>query len=189
MAPESEPVSENGRIVDHGYRAQAERRARVLARASDSTRRRILGLPPLYLAEKTHAITVDLRTGERTVRCVADWSGWELEAGPARSPASLQARHSFVRIVEAVCAAWGLDPGELLTPSRSLRITRPRFAAFRMVHKLLRWSTLRIGRAFKRDHTSIVAGLSRATELYRRDPDWRRRYRRAHRALKPKGGR
>ena len=162
----------------------------MLARCPEVTRRRILGLPPLYLAEKTHVIAVDLRTGQRSVWSVAEPPEESVAAGPsAKRPArkARPSRYSFVRIVAAVCAAWGLEPGALQARVRSFRIARPRFAAFRLVHRLLRWPLIRIGRAFQRDHTSIAAGLRRAAELFKRDRDWRRRYQTAQRALKRQG--
>lgn len=87
------------------------------------------------------------------------------------------------RIVEAVAAAFEVAPDGVFSRRRSWDLTRPRYAAYRLL-QARNLSTTRIGMLLKRDHTTVVHGLRRALELHDRDLDWRRRYEIAKAALR-----
>lgn len=85
-------------------------------------------------------------------------------------------RETFNRILVAVAKSYEIDLGCLLPPSRLRRHAWPRFACFVLIHQLLEWSLPVTGRAFKRDHTTILHGLRRAALLHETDEEWRAKY-------------
>lgn len=182
---------------------RAAKTAAVLA-ANPHLRARIRGWRPSGIVARSHEITVDLRTGQRTVR--------EMTPPPAapkqkpriwRMPRPAQKRlrrdkpddrPRFLAIVKAVCTAWDIEEEGLLHPSRYRRIAHARFAAYRLIRDRIGWSTTQIADVFRVDHTSCLWGLRQATALLAgsvvcRRPrkracrneattvdDWRRRY-------------
>lgn len=141
---------------------------------SPAAKARILGKAPIFLPSKSHRITVDIKSGARTV----DSTDITLTA-PATSPIVRRSRSRVMtprlRIFDAVIKAWKIGPEELMSRSRQRRIAYPRFACFQFLASL-GWSTPQIGKVFGRDHTTVMHGLKRAEWLQRRDPDWRARY-------------
>ena len=77
------------------------------------------------------------------------------------SPKSPQAG---VMIVERVAAENDLTAADLLGPSHERRIAWPRQDAFVALRDELGWSSTRIGRLFRRDHTTVLYGLAVAKE-------------------------
>jgi len=138
--------------------------------------RRMLGKRPIVIASKTHAITVDLRTNQRTVTTAAQENPFVRVAKPKRAPARPFRAVKIAKIIDAVCKAWDVEGADLHTPCRRRGLAWPRFAAYRIISLTFGWSTPQIGRIFERDHTTIMHGLQRAQWLLERDRDWSRRY-------------
>lgn len=155
--------------------ARQDERARYVA-AYPHLADRMLGRRPKVIASKTHAITVNCRTGERTVAQVAP------NPFVAPKPRPARARHVPVReiklrqILDAVAAAYEVTLTDMMGYGRCRRWSYPRFAAYRIVRASLGWSTTIIGRSFLRDHTTVISGMKRAEWLLENNRDWSRRY-------------
>lgn len=87
-------------------------------------------------------------------------------------------------VIRAVSAAWDVEPGELLSRRRPQRLALPRFAIYRLLTERSRWSINKTSKVLKRDHTSVLHGLKRASELLRHNDAWRERYHAALAELK-----
>lgn len=85
------------------------------------------------------------------------------------APRLVQSIHPFV---DLVARAAKIDRGDLLGRRRSARVAQLRFALFWVARHRLGWSMQRIGRAFGRDHSTVVHGLQRANQLRRDDPEF-----------------
>jgi hypothetical protein len=81
---------------------------------------------------------------------------------------------SFEEIVRAVLGAWpDIKRNELFSPRRSQYCTRPRLALYALLKEFTRWSLPRIGNAVGgRDHTTVMSGLKRVSELGAEDADF-----------------
>ena len=155
--------------------AIAARREIILATAPRSARMRILGRRPPWKPIKSHRIEVDLKTGTRTV-----------ERDVVVHLPTPQAVNPFVAVVErpllcadildAVAAAWGVEVGHIQGKSQKWIFAHPRFATVWLIRQRLGWSYPRIGKAFRRDHSTIIAAVQRAEELYAHDVAWREKY-------------
>jgi chromosomal replication initiator protein len=74
-------------------------------------------------------------------------------------------------IIERTADAYGVEAVELLRHRRLRRLAEARHAAMALCHELCGHSASRIGRAFDRDHTTILHALARhAARLA--DPDY-----------------
>src|SRR3990167_2837095 len=60
---------------------------------------------------------------------------------------------------------WDCPLNDLLSERKSTYCVEPRWAAMLLVNRTLPYSTMRIGRAFNRDHTTVMHGLRRAKEM------------------------
>lgn len=82
---------------------------------------------------------------------------------PGLSPgfAPRRAAPSVELIQEAVCECFGLSREELLSPSRSPRITRARHLAMYVAREHSDSSLAEISRAFHRDHSTVLHALRR----------------------------
>ena len=146
-------------------------------RLSPWARARILGLPIALAPAKQTWITVDCLTGRRTIEAMAEPTAEE--ANPfevdEKSPKAIlrSAPREAVRIVKAFAVAFDVRVVDVLGDRRSFRETRPRFAVYRLLGEA-GYTAASIGRALKRDHTSINNGLKRAAILHDTDPDWRK---------------
>ncbi len=69
----------------------------------------------------------------------------------------------------AVCAEWQISLRELMSRSRGARTAEPRHAAFLLAREVTPMSFPEIGRAFYRDHTSVLHGVRRCAERMRAD--------------------
>lgn len=77
-------------------------------------------------------------------------------------------------VARAVAAVFGIRPAEMYTESRSRCFARPRqVAMWILAESLPAWSLPRIGRAFKRDHTTVMSGLKRVAMIAGRDAAFR----------------
>jgi len=70
-------------------------------------------------------------------------------------------------IIEATAEEFGVPAIDLLRDRRRPRYARARFAAVGLCRELTSHSTLRIGQAFGRDHTTVLHALHRHAELLR----------------------
>ncbi|MGQ3297730.1 helix-turn-helix domain-containing protein [Reyranella sp.] len=170
------------------YEDLVAQRARVLAICPPSHRRRILGQAPRYRHAKTHEITVDLKSGQRKIAS-AEATKPVVQSIPApHSPLPIEAREIVTceangrrmtasAIIEAVSAVWGIPVVDLHSPRCSKRISRPRFACFHLLRLMLKFSSPKIGRILGgRDHSTVLAGIDRAKDLYEHDADWRSKF-------------
>ncbi len=162
---------------------QAERAA-ILANVAPRHRERLRGWAPPQVQPKTHQITVNLKTGEREVS--------EVDARPKRRrPAPKLAdvgiyvarglpripRQEAFRLIAAVGSEWEVSQHALVSPSRTHRTSRPRFACYWLLAERLRFSLPRIGRLMgNRDHTTVLSGIRRAKDLLESDCGWRAKY-------------
>ena len=74
-------------------------------------------------------------------------------------------------IIALVAAHFGVPVRCLTGAIRAQRYTRPRFIAMALIRDYLGYSTPQIGRLFgNRDHTTVLAALTRAAELVAADP-------------------
>lgn len=145
-------------------------------RLSPWARARILGQHVELLPAKQTRIIVDCRTGKRTIERMEPVAEEENPFAPRETKtASIlrSAPRAAVRILKACAAAFDVRVVDILGDRRTIRETRPRFAAYRLLGEA-GYSGASIGRALKRDHTSINNGLKRAAILHDSDPDWRR---------------
>lgn len=76
-------------------------------------------------------------------------------------------------IVVACAEAFDLTPKNLKSQSRLAAYARARFAYYLLARELTRCGGEKIGRAVHRgDHTTVLHGLRRASQMERRDPDF-----------------
>lgn len=62
----------------------------------------------------------------------------------------------------ATCEAFALPLADLLSVKRSRPYSEPRYVAFLLCRMLTLKSYPQIGRAFKRDHTTVITGIKSA---------------------------
>ena len=84
----------------------------------------------------------------------------DVEAHPALKPAMISAA-TMTDIVARVALIYGLSVDELRGKGREIRVSHPRQEAMLMMHEA-GYSMPRIGRFFKRDHTTILHGIRAA---------------------------
>lgn len=79
----------------------------------------------------------------------------------AASPVNID-KPSVSSIIDAVCAHYRISRGQILSPKRSRFVTNPRHLAIFLTHKFREdLSYPQIGRAFNRDHSSIMHAVGR----------------------------
>lgn len=88
-------------------------------------------------------------------------------------------------VARAACAAWDVTLPQLLSERRDAALVEARQAAWLLARELTTASLPAIGRAFRRDHSTVLHGLRRAAaRLAAPDPEFRARLA-AARALVP----
>lgn len=177
---------------DFGVLAVQARRARFIA-AHPHMADRVLGRRPSPIVSKTHAITVNCRTGERTIQLapvveVAPPAPREtvkrLPAPVAPRPhqqharfTAWQNRHGINAVIDACAKHWSVAARALIAPVRFRRIVVPRHAAMKLMADVLHISNPAIGWALgRRDHTTCLSGIKRAGVLLETDPDFAAKY-------------
>ncbi len=71
-----------------------------------------------------------------------------------------------IRLALLACAkAWGVLPARLLNGERLQPVAEARNAAYLLSQELTGWSTVAIGIALERDHSTVLNGISRARAL------------------------
>jgi len=74
------------------------------------------------------------------------------------------------RIVAATAEAFGLDPSDLLGKDRSKSVKEGRQAAYLVARRCTRLSYPELGRAFGKNHTTVLAGVRSMGAQCARDP-------------------
>lgn len=77
-------------------------------------------------------------------------------AGPSRP--------TIASVQKAVANHYGLSVDDLKSPSRLRRIVHPKQVAMYLAHNICRRSVSDIGRAFWRDHSTVIFGLKAIEE-------------------------
>lgn len=166
-------------IETHGRQPLGQFHGDMFGIVSDGAARRIAFARHIikrpYLPPQTTSptVTVNCRTGERTIASVPPPAAIIVQ-NPSPRPYVFKSQ-VVRRAVMAVAATWHVRAQDLMSASRRQEIVLSRFACFRILRQL-KWSTPQIGTALHRDHTTVLAGLERAKELWRHNKDWRAKY-------------
>jgi len=170
--------------LPESVRAVVARTQAVLnsGRLSPADRARVMGLRIALPFAKETRITVDCRTGERTIEPMVPVAvrrnPFNLEGATEAAAIMRKAPWAMTSILKAVSAAFDIPVADIIGRARSIRESRPRFAAYRLLAEA-GYSRARIGRTLRRDHTSISSGLARAELLHATDLAWRENFDRA----------
>lgn len=128
--------------------------------------------PPRLTAEQIRTIVQEV--SEVVVRIVEERV---LVRERPRHPVRETACPRLEAIIAAACEASGISRELMTGPRRSRRLARPRQVAMLACANLATHASLpQIGRAFRRDHTTIMHGIRRAAELVAEHPDLRALY-------------
>lgn len=88
--------------------------------------------------------------------------------------------HSYASAIVTICAeCWGIDRSHAMMQSRKRVSVRPRQAAFKLLYEHSGVSYVQIGKYFNLDHTTVMHGRRKATDLILTDLDFRHRYEQA----------
>jgi hypothetical protein len=209
-----------------GIAREALARAEHFARLFPAKARAILGRKPVYEAVAAVEITVDCRTGERSIykpQPVAKPIKIEAQPKPKKHIAVdhryrympsiawimgerqrvmdklnapqiiardscgrkyVKLEHSYASAIATICAeCWGIDRTRVMMPGRERRCVRPRQAAFKLLYERSGVSYVQIGKYFGRDHTTVMHGHQKATDLILTDLNFRQRYEQASELL------
>jgi chromosomal replication initiator protein len=74
-------------------------------------------------------------------------------------------------IQQAVAEYYSINPKEILRQRRFLEIARPRQVAMYLPNLLTKKTLPEIGRAFRKDHTTVIHALRRIEELIKQDEE------------------
>lgn len=159
---------------------------------SPAAKARILGKARPHEAATEHWITVDCRTGERTVKTPIPplRPAAPIIAPPVVLPVRIRPmpvppREAGLHIIAVVARHFEVDPQAIIAVGRNACFVRPRQACYLLIRMLLGASLPRIGRIIgKRDHTTVRDGLRTALKRLDHEPDWRRRFNAALSELK-----
>jgi chromosomal replication initiator protein len=91
-------------------------------------------------------------------------------------------------IQERVAVLFGVRRADLLGKTRVHTVTRPRHVAMHLARELTERSFPEIGRAFRRDHTSVMYAVRIMPECIRRDAALRAKVERLRADLGQAGG-
>lgn len=98
-----------------------------------------------------------------------------LEELGARTRPDVLRGHRLARVVQLVAEEWGVCRDALAGENRAQRVVRPRQAVMLIAAQHCGWSTPRIGRALRRDHSTVIYGIRAAEARAAEDPDYARR--------------
>lgn len=185
--------------IGHVAYLNAKRDAGLARVRCPRARARILGVPYALPPAKEHRITVNCRTGERTVETVEAPTPQKPNPfnGPKPAPAMLNEAprnphlapaqampptpRDIIRSFVAELAATGfqaegqpLTVDTLLNPRRTRALVVPRHVVMWLTYKLCpHFSLPQLGRVFNRDHTTIMHAVRRAPTWLIAHPDMR----------------
>jgi len=77
------------------------------------------------------------------------------------------------KIVKAVSAAYEVRTAELYGPLRTARLVRPRQVAMYLIRRQTKLSLPQIGMILNRDHTTVIHGIKRVTDLLETEAEFR----------------
>lgn len=83
---------------------------------------------------------------------------------------ALERMPAIAAIVAAVAGAFGIPPAEVLGRDRSKTVMEARLIAYYLARHCTRYSYPQLGRAFERDHTTVLSGVAHAAALISADP-------------------
>lgn len=112
---------------------------------------------------------LDNRGEKRCLVCRREWE--RRRRGPVITRPELAEKAE--RMISKVCEATGSSREWLTSSVRWHEVLLPRFAAFYVLHRQgVGYSA--IGRAFRRDHTTVMNGVRRAEQLIANDRDFQK---------------
>ena len=153
------PTNSSWRNEETGIVAECQQRRETFGRFIEHRVQSPLNDPVLRV--QIHKMA-DARVKEEVDRLVRNRVAEVMES----LPASELPKVTLKQILEAVSAASGYTIDELTGPRRDSPLTKARFMAMGLIRQLRTDLGLTaIGRAFKRDHTTVMHGLSRYKEL------------------------
>jgi chromosomal replication initiator protein len=88
---------------------------------------------------------------------------------PDPRPAPAASDVTAARIIEATAAMFGVTTRELLSDRRDSPLVSARHAAMWLARKMTVLGYPGLGRAFKRDHSTVMYGVARASERMHQD--------------------
>lgn len=89
-----------------------------------------------------------------------------------------------IRLIQRETAvAFGVPFGAMTERGSTRTLSRARHAAMFLARRLTGKSSVVIGRAFKRDHATVLYGVERAQDTFQHDPAFRLLVYAAHRAI------
>lgn len=80
------------------------------------------------------------------------------------------------RLVEIASEVWEVDAGELLGRRRTRRVSEARQAVSLVATRLLNRTTVEVGKALGRDHSTISTAAKEAADRLLANPEYARRY-------------
>jgi chromosomal replication initiator protein len=83
---------------------------------------------------------------------------------PRPAPATSPDTPTVAGIIEATAAVFGVSPRDVLSARRDSRSVSARHAAMWLARRMTLHAYPGLGRAFRRDHSSVMYGVSRATQ-------------------------
>jgi chromosomal replication initiation ATPase DnaA len=101
--------------------------------------------------ERITELQLDLARWQR-VLAAAGKQGGKQDAAPVRETAE----PSVARVMDLVAERYGVTRADLLEPGRTQPATTARQVAMRLVREMTGKSYPEIGRAFRRDHTTVI---------------------------------
>ncbi len=93
------------------------------------------------------------------------------------------------QIKRAACSAFGISAEELVSPARTAKLSEPRQLAMYLARELTGASLPTIGRAFARDHSTVLHALRRAERRIQTDSEYRTQLERLRSSLASTGDR
>ena len=99
------------------------------------------------------------------------------------SPGLFPPEPTIREVQRATAAIFGVPLAAMTERGNTRDITRARHAAMYLARRLTGKSTTVIGRAFERDHTTVLNGVERARDIFRHDPAFRMLIAAARRAI------
>jgi hypothetical protein len=73
------------------------------------------------------------------------------------------------RIITAVADGFGIPESQILSTNRGKSAAGARQLCYLLAREVTKWSYPDLGKAFKRDHTTVMSGCARAVRAIRRD--------------------
>ncbi len=90
-----------------------------------------------------------------------------------RSGSENTRRENVAAIIKAVADEFGLSVAQLMTPSRSHAVWKPRMAAMYYARQMTGCSLPELGEFFGgRSHTTVLRAVRRCREMMDKDPVW-----------------